>query len=283
MRLAKLIQSSKNTVVMVGAGISTAAGIPDFRTPGTGLYSQLKKYKLPYPEAIFEMSFFEKNPDPFYSLCREIWPSSYAPTRTHHFLAMMRDRRLVRRVFTQNIDSLERLAGLDADSIVAAHGNFDTATCIRTKKQVPIDDVERAVKGEMTWQALHEKHDVQRVKPDIVFFGEALPRRFSQQSREDMPTCDLLIIIGTSLQVHPFAGLVEDVPDTTPRFLINRDRVRGPFQFRDDGNGRDVFIQGDADSVIEVVAKELGWRDELLERHAKGKAKVSENGMKAKV
>merc|ERR1719240_2509782 len=68
----------KRVVVMCGAGISTSAGIPDFRTPGTGLYDNLQKYELPRPETIFELDFFRKNPAAFYDLLRELWPGSFA-------------------------------------------------------------------------------------------------------------------------------------------------------------------------------------------------------------
>jgi hypothetical protein len=64
----------KNVVVVVGAGASTSAGVPDFRTPGTGLYNRLEKYRLPYPEAIFELDYYKNQPTPFVDLCEQIWP-----------------------------------------------------------------------------------------------------------------------------------------------------------------------------------------------------------------
>jgi NAD-dependent SIR2 family protein deacetylase len=276
-KLVDLLRKSNHVIIMCGAGISTAAGIPDFRSPGTGLYSQLAKYKLPYPEAIFDMSYFNDDPQPFYQLCKEIWPSTYAPTKTHHFFKLIDEKRHnLQRVFTQNIDSLESMAGLDQELIVAAHGNFDTASCVVTGKKVPIQDVEQAVRGKISWESLHQKYQVERVKPDIVFFGENLPERFFKQQHQDFPTCDLLIIMGTSLQVHPFAGLVDEVSETTPRFVINRDRVRGTtFRFTGGAmNSRDVFIQGDTDDVIERICKELGWLEELNQRHEKGLAQA---------
>ena len=68
--IAEYIRSGecKNVVVMCGAGVSVAAGIPDFRTPGTGLYDNLAEYDLPYPQAVFEIGFFESDPEPFYLL-----------------------------------------------------------------------------------------------------------------------------------------------------------------------------------------------------------------------
>ena len=113
--------------VMCGAGISVSAGIPDFRSPGTGLYDNLAKYNLPTPQSVFDKEYFLERPDAFYLLCRELWPDNYAPTPAHHFVALLHEKGILRRCFTQNIDSLEAAAGLPPAQIVAAHGNFDGA------------------------------------------------------------------------------------------------------------------------------------------------------------
>ena len=76
----------KNIIVLTGAGISTSAGIPDFRTKGTGLYDNLKEYNLPYAEAVFDISYFVSKPQAFYTLSKEIMPGRYSPTLTHHFI-----------------------------------------------------------------------------------------------------------------------------------------------------------------------------------------------------
>jgi len=91
-------------VVMTGAGISTSAGIPDFRSPVTGLYASLEKYDLPYPEALFEISYFRKNPQPFYTLYQEMYPdgAKYRPTLTHTFFKLLQKKGKLLRVFTQN-------------------------------------------------------------------------------------------------------------------------------------------------------------------------------------
>ena len=145
--VAGLISSgaARNVVVMVGAGVSVAAGIPDFRTPGTGLYDNLEDYGLPRPEAIFELNFFADNPKPFYRLCRELWPGQYSPTATHHFIRLLHEKGVLTRCYTQNIDSLESAAGLPAQKLVAAHGNFDSATVRRPNGEtapVPVEEVE---------------------------------------------------------------------------------------------------------------------------------------------
>jgi hypothetical protein len=89
---------------------SVSAGIPDFRTPGTGLYDNLQKYDLPYPEAVFDVDFYRDNPDPFCSLAAEIWPGvnpKHTPTLTHSFVGLLGDRGLLLRDYSQNIDGLE--------------------------------------------------------------------------------------------------------------------------------------------------------------------------------
>eukprot|EP00798_Chlamydomonas_sp_ICE-L_P005997 gene5997-5288_t len=112
--VADLIKSGKamNIVCMCGAGISVSAGIPDFRTPGTGLYSQLAKYQLERPEDIFSIGYFMRKPEPFFTLARELFPGNYTPTPTHYFMQLLYKKGLLLRCFTQNIDSLEHQAGL---------------------------------------------------------------------------------------------------------------------------------------------------------------------------
>eukprot|EP00931_Biecheleriopsis_adriatica_P006711 TRINITY_DN108075_c0_g1_i1.p1 TRINITY_DN108075_c0_g1~~TRINITY_DN108075_c0_g1_i1.p1 ORF type:complete len:373 (+),score=80.79 TRINITY_DN108075_c0_g1_i1:50-1168(+) len=276
----------KRIVVMCGAGISTSAGIPDFRTPGTGLYDNLQRFNLPKAEAIFELGFFRKNPAAFYTLCKEMWPDNFKPTPAHYFLRLLHDKGLLLRCYSQNIDSLEKQAGLPAEKLVAAHGNFDAAHVIDTEPEVLVDigELKAALdKGEEGWQALKaEKGNL--VKPKIVFFGEQLPERFLQLHKDDLSTCDLLIVLGTSLVVHPFAGLVSQAQSRSPRLLINRDsagtcdKLERGFRFALQGEGknwRDVFHQGDCDSGCRDLLKALGWEadlDALIE--SDGKATV---------
>ena len=194
---------AKNVLVLAGAGISVAAGIPDFRSPGTGLYDNLNEYGLPYAEAIFDLCYFQSNPTPFYRLCSELWPGNYAPTAAHHFIKMLHDEGLLLRCYTQNIDSLESAAGVPSDRLIAAHGNFDSAHTL-DGAAVPIDEVRAAALdgGPQAWSALNARHGG-LVKPDIVFFGENLPPRFFSLLKDDFPRCDLLVVMGTSLTIQP--------------------------------------------------------------------------------
>lgn len=261
-RVAELIQSApdESVIVLVGAGASVSAGIPDFRTPGTGLYDNLQEYDLPYPEAVFDINFFARNPAPFYRLCREMWPGTYEPTPAHRFFKALHDHKKLRRCFTQNIDSLEAAAGLPRDKVVAAHGNFDAAHVVGTGAPVDIEDVKRAVfEGEASLRALREREGG-LVKPAITFFGEDLPPRFYECARTDFDDCSLLLIFGTSLQVHPFAGLVHRPAEGTPRMLINRERVGEDlgldFDSEDSSDG--VFL-GDCDDGARRLADLCGW------------------------
>ncbi|XP_064600311.1 NAD-dependent protein deacetylase sirtuin-2-like [Liolophura sinensis] len=260
---------------MAGAGISTSAGIPDFRSPGSGLYDNLQKYNLPDPQAIFSIDFFKESPEPFFELARELFPGQFKPTPCHYFIKMLDDKGLLLRHYTQNIDTLERVSGLNGDKIVEAHGTFHTSHCLACGKEYCLDWMKNEVfKGGVP------KCDVEGcegvVKPDIVFFGEALPKRFFDCVKKDMMECDLLIIMGTSLVVQPFASLTSRVPDTTPRLYINREKSPPMDPFMDllmgggsdfnadkEGNYRDVFWEGSCDDGAQALATLLGWGEEL--------------------
>uniref|UniRef100_A0A671KL47 NAD-dependent protein deacetylase sirtuin-2 n=1 Tax=Sinocyclocheilus anshuiensis TaxID=1608454 RepID=A0A671KL47_9TELE len=193
----------KNIICMVGAGISTSAGIPDFRSPGTGLYANLQKYNLPYPEAIFQIDYFKIHPEPFFALARELYPGQFKPTVCHYFMRMLKDKGLLTRSFSQNIDTLERVAGLEGEDLIEAHGTFHTSHCVSflCRKEYSMDWMKSTVLSPLCGC-------ISSPILDIVFFGENLPDRFFTSMKMDFPRCDLLIIMGTSLQVQPFASLV---------------------------------------------------------------------------
>ncbi|TFK89725.1 NAD-dependent deacetylase sirtuin-2 [Polyporus arcularius HHB13444] len=244
----------KKVFVMLGAGVSTAAGIPDFRSPETGLYANLARLNLPYPEAVFEINYFRQNPLPFYTLARELYPGRFRPTLTHTFVKLLADHSYLDTCFTQNIDTLERQAGVPGDKIVEAHGSFADQHCIECHASCDSAKMKAAI----------EKGDIVRceqckglVKPDIVFFGESLPPLF-QRTVPRLREADLLFVIGTSLKVHPFASLTDLVPESCPRVLINMEPA-GNIGSRPD----DVVLLGRCDEVVRKLARELGWDNEL--------------------
>lgn len=284
--VAEYIKSgrAKKIVLMTGAGISCGAGIPDFRSIGTGLYSQLEKYHLPEPTDVFTLTYFDKNPEPFFDLVGSLLPGTAKPTAVHYFAKILFDKGLLVRQFTQNIDGLERAAGIPPDHLVECHGNFFTAHCRKCNAEYSLDSIRQEL---TTGNVLHCKKDQCDgvVKPDIVFFGENLPPSFRERSREDLPKADLLIIMGTSLKVYPFAGLTSLVQEDVPRVLINKDKVavykeeievidgveykiqpknpRALLKYDHPSNTRDVFLGGDCQETVKQLVELIGWKSEL--------------------
>ena len=158
--------------------------------------------------------------------------------------------------FTQNIDCLDRQAGVSAEKIVEAHGSYATQKCIDCA--APFDD-EEMLEFINKQEVPHCEVCGGLVKPDIVFFGEQLPHQFFNSL--DVPRrADLVIVLGTSLTVQPFAGLPSMAAEGTPRVLVNKERV-GDLGSRPD----DVVVLDECDDGVCRLAKECGWSDELME------------------
>ncbi|BFZ07182.1 hypothetical protein BsWGS_10221 [Bradybaena similaris] len=274
--IAKYLMSDQcnNIITMAGAGISTSAGIPDFRSPGTGLYQNLASYNLPHPQAIFELGYFKENPKPFFVLAKELYPHVLKPTPCHYFIKMLNDKGKLLRHYTQNIDTLERVSGLDFDKIVEAHGSFHSSHCLDCNHEYALEWMKEQIFDDKVPRCTEEGCSGV-VKPDITFFGEALPRRFADLVTKDFAKCDLLIVMGTSLAVQPFASLVNRVPAHTPRLYINLEKgatINNPlaaliygdgFNFDGENNYRDVFKGATCDEGCQALADLLDWGEDL--------------------
>ena len=247
----------KRIVVLTGAGISTSAGIPDFRSPQTGLYDRLAPLRLPYPEAIFHINYFRHTPEPFYAIARARHPCNLTTTVSHAFLALLAQKGLLHFLITQNIDGLEIDAGVPSDKVLAAHGSWKTQRCWRCKTPYPDEPMKKAIEaGEVPY--CREEGCGGAVKPDVVFFGEALPSEFHRIEQETVHEADLLIVMGTSLNVAPCSRLPRLVSEHVPRVLINLDKA-GDLGSR----SSDVCILGTCDDGVRRLAEQLGWREEL--------------------
>jgi len=259
--IADLIKTKRctNIIVMAGAGISTPSGIPDFRTPGTGLYDNLAEYNLPDPSAIFDIQYFNYNPKPFFHLAKELYPGNYSPNFVHFFVRMLDEKKQLLRIFTQNIDALERAAGIPDSKLIEAHGSFATATCRKCRAKYNGSDLQDDVMRQVV-PICRREGCTGIVKPDIVFFGEDLPKKFFEYPKH-FAKCDLLIVLGTSLEVYPFAGLVEEVSKSAPRILINREVV-GPFVKRRK-RPNDIVVKGDIVESVRHLARLLGWTEAI--------------------
>ena len=193
---ADLILRSKRVVALTGAGISTAAGIPDFRGP-QGLYVT-RRYD---PDATFDISAFRRDPAPFYEFTRDFLGVIHTiePTFTHRFLADLESRGRLTAVVTQNIDSLHQKAG--SENVISVHGDYWTSHCLSChagfdleymEKAVMVDEVPHCACGGL-------------IKPDVVFFGE--PVHSLELAAVVVADSDLLFVLGSSLNVYPAAFL----------------------------------------------------------------------------
>uniref|UniRef100_A0A5K3EV32 NAD-dependent protein deacetylase n=1 Tax=Mesocestoides corti TaxID=53468 RepID=A0A5K3EV32_MESCO len=283
--IAELIRDGKvtNIITAVGAGISTAAGIPDFRSPSTGIYDNLEEYDLPDPMAVFELSYFHSNPKPFFEVARRLYRPYAKPTTAHYFIRLLHEKGVLLRHYTQNVDQLERISGLPEDKMIEAHGSFHTGHCLKCRKEYPFEFFKGQILAKNVPRCTERNCDGV-VKPDVVFFGEGLPSNFTRGVKKDFPKCDLLIIMGTSLQVLPFCGIVNCTKRGVPRLYINREYTDGstsgfvsfimkwmvagfqskPLQWGRSGNKTDVFAKGDADATCLRLAELVGWKDDLL-------------------
>lgn len=252
------VRQGKKVTFFQGAGVSTSAGIPDFRSPKTGLYANLAKFNLPYPEAVFDIDYFKENPNAFYMLAHELYPGKFNPTKYHFMLKLFQNRNQIQRIYTQNIDTLERIVGIEPELIVEAHGSFASNHCIKCHHEMSVELIKEHMAKKHDGDGIPRCSKCQGlVKPDITFFGEGLPSRFFDMWDQDCENVEVAIIAGTSLAVYPFASLPEEIDPSTMRVLINQELV-GDFT-RDS----DITVLGDCDKIAEKIVKLLGWEREF--------------------
>lgn len=195
--LEKIKEHSGRVTILTGAGVSTASGIPDFRSPN-GIYS---KYD---PEELFGLDNFLSNPAYFYNFAVEnIFTMKDAkPNSTHYMIAKLELLHLVKGVITQNIDMLHERAG--SVNLAEVHGSIKQGHCLSCGK--------RYLLHEIYSRALKANDKVARcdcggvIKPDIVFFGESLPDSETRKAYDMLEESTLIIAMGTSLAVYPAAS-----------------------------------------------------------------------------
>ena len=198
LRLAGLIRGAGSTVALTGAGVSVPSGIPDFRTPKTGLWADVD------PMEVAHIDVFERDPARFWSYYRPRFHSlgDKRPNAAHEALAELERRGLIEGVITQNIDRLHGAAG--SRNVVEVHGSIETSSCRRCEASYGIDEVDSLfdVEGVAICTDCGGP-----VKPDVVLFGELLPETAMARAQELAEAADLMLCVGSSLAVHPAAGL----------------------------------------------------------------------------
>jgi NAD-dependent deacetylase len=197
-RLAGLIGESKCTVALTGAGVSVPSGIPDFRTPETGLWENVD------PMEVAHIDVFERDPARFWSYYRPRFHSlgDKRPNGAHEALAELERRGLLEGVITQNIDRLHRAAG--SRNVVEVHGSIETSSCRDCDASYGLDEVDALFGADGVAECASCGGSV---KPDVVLFGEMLPEVAMRRARELAARAELMLCIGSSLVVYPVAEL----------------------------------------------------------------------------
>jgi NAD-dependent deacetylase len=209
--LAGLIEESDRVVALTGAGISVPSGIPDFRTPGKGLWAKVE------PMAVATIDAFRHDTKRFWDFYRPRFHdlADKEPNPAHEALAELERRGLLDAVITQNIDRLHRKAG--SEEVIEVHGSIATASCSSCAATYPLERVESLFdeEGIATCTGCAGK-----VKPDVVLFGEFLPAEAMARAEELCSSADLLLCVGSSLEVYPVAGLPQMTLDRGGRIAV---------------------------------------------------------------
>jgi NAD-dependent deacetylase len=199
-RLAELVRGAGSVVALTGAGISVPSGIPDFRTPRTGLWERVDPMQVAHIDA------FRSDPVRFWSFYGERFATlgEKQPNGAHRALVELEDRGLLEGVVTQNIDMLHRKAGTREP--VEVHGSIAACSCPRCDGHVELVEV-RARLAAAEDGVPRCADCLGPLKPDVVLFGELLHADTLARARELCEGADVLLCIGSSLEVHPVAGL----------------------------------------------------------------------------
>lgn len=295
--LARYILSPdcQSIALLTGAGVSVASGIPDFRSPG-GMYDTLRPDLITCstherlllerdPTYVVSWEIFQANSFPYLEVRRPFILGTqrrqWKATIAHRFAELLhiKTKNKLTRVYTQNIDGLDRQCTLiPDDKIVSVHGTISRASCEGCGTEMDFElfceEVSRNIKDiykidpdapETSTPILCRSCDEPLVKPSTVLFGRNLPDEFWNCMRKDMPSLDLLIVAGTSLVVAPANCLIYHAPGTAKRAIINRDKVGQELgiDYSNSKDTRDLFLQGSCDDIFLELIQELGWLDDL--------------------
>jgi NAD-dependent deacetylase len=244
-RLAELIADARSVVALTGAGISVPSGIPDFRTPGEGLWENVDPMEVAHIDA------FHEDPVRFWSFYGQRFATlgDKLPNGAHRALVAMEQRGVLDAVITQNIDMLHRTAG--TRELIEMHGSIATCSCLSCAGTVPVEEV-RARLARAEDGVPRCEHCGRALKPDVVLFGELLSQPSLERAREMCESADVLLCVGSSLEVHPVAGLPRLTHASGGRVAI---LTQGPTPL--DGIA-DVRLGGDVVLELQALLDALG-------------------------
>lgn len=240
---AELLKKARHTVVLTGAGLSTPSGIPDFRSEGTGLWSRDE------PLEVASLMTFRTKPEQFFHwfhpLASQIFNA--LPNPAHLALAELEQHGIIQAIITQNIDMLHHKAG--SQKVIETHGTLRTLSCTQCYRQQGY---------ETHLAAFVERGEVPHcpacgaiLKPDVILFGEQLPQKTWFEAQREARSCDLMLVIGSSLEVLPVAGLPMQAIDRGAHLIIINNsatylNVRA-----------DIVLREDVAAVIPAISKRV--------------------------
>jgi NAD-dependent deacetylase len=237
-RLAELLGQARSAVALTGAGVSVPSGIPDFRTPETGLWAKVD------PMEVAHIDVFERDPERFWSYYRPRFESlgDKEPNRAHEVLAELERRGLIDGVITQNIDRLHRAAG--SENVIEVHGSIETSSCRTCAASFELEEMD----------ALFDQRGVAvcsvcrgAVKPDVVLFGELLPESAMARASELAERAELILCIGSSLAVYPVAALPRVTLDRGGRLALV---TKGATPYDADA---ELKLEGEVDEELDAL------------------------------
>lgn len=237
--LAELLRDARCAVVLTGAGISVPSGIPDFRSPGSGLWENVDPMEVAHIDA------WRRDPDRFWAFYRSRFASlvDKEPNDAHFALAELERRGLVRAVITQNVDRLHRKAG--SERVIEVHGSIEYSVCLDCHGKQSLEWV-LGCEGAPECPTC-----VSPLKPDVVLFGELLPEAAMSEAQTLALEADLMVCVGSSLEVYPVAGLPAITHGGGGRIALV---TQGPTPYDSDA---EVKLDGDVVEELRAVLAAL--------------------------
>jgi NAD-dependent deacetylase len=242
-RLAEMLREARSAVVLTGAGVSVPSGIPDFRSPGTGMWENVNPMEVAHIDA------FRRAPDRFWQFYGDRFATlvDKQPNDAHFAIAELERRGIVRGVVTQNVDRLHRKAG--SQNVIEVHGSIEWSVCPECGGRVSLErviEVMAAHPGAPECTAC-----IAPLKPNVVLFGEMLPEDALSDAYALAAEADLIVCVGSSLEVFPVASLPGVTRDGGGRIALI---TQGPTPYDDSAT---VKLSGDVVGELSAVMAAL--------------------------
>ncbi|MYG11705.1 MAG: NAD-dependent deacetylase [Gammaproteobacteria bacterium] len=219
-QLAALLADAQRIVFFTGAGISTESGIPDFRSPGTGLWNQIKPIQFQDfigSEEVRTESWRRR-------FTGERLMENAQPNKGHLSVARLVEEGRCLAVITQNVDNLHQDAGVPKEQVIELHGNASYATCLSCGIRYELGDLERQFKQLGRVEPCGRCGGI--IKSATISFGQAMPEQAMQRAQAATEACDLMVVAGSSLVVYPAAGFPEHAKRLGAKLaIVNREET----------------------------------------------------------